>query len=271
MPYAYRSEQIMARARTYDLTHHDSVELISMGDLHATSMHADLEMIRQAIAWLQEADNRYAVIPGDVFDTAIKGSISLDLSERGMTSKDGRHMLARMLEPVAGRILCILSGNHDDRLTRDAGSDEVDALCCQLGIGDRYFEQGEAFLRLKVGQYKHNNNAVLYNVYMTHGNAGGRLPGGKANSLLALRNIIHNADLYLNGHGHTPMVLPDVAWAFSPKKADVIEQKQIFISCGSSLRRAGYPVKKGFPPLARVWATVTLHGGSKRMSAHIEH
>jgi len=171
---------------------------------------------------------------------------------------------------VADRFLAILSGNHDDRLTRDAGSDEVDALCCHIGIGDRYFEAGEAFLRFKVGEYRHNNQPVIYTAYMTHGNAGGRLPGSKANHLLAMRNIIHNADLYANGHGHTPMVLPDVAWAYT-QNGNVIEQKQLFVSCGSSLRRAGYPVKKGFPPLARVWPTITLHSGEKRMSAHIEH
>lgn len=243
-----------------------------MGDLHATAMHADLEMIRSAVGWLGEEENRYAVVPGDIFDTAIKGSVSLDLSEIGMSSKDGRHLLARMLEPVKHRILVILSGNHDDRLTRDAGSDEVDALACHLGIGDRYFPEGEAFIRLKVGKLKHDpRQSVLYNLYMTHGDAGGRLPGGKANSLLALRNIVHNADVYLNGHGHTPMVLPEVAWAFSPKKADIIEQKQLFASCGSSLKRAGYPVKKGYPPLARVWPTFTLYGEYKHMSAHIEH
>jgi len=270
VPYAYKSQSIMARARVYDLTQHDSVELVSMGDLHTTSLHADFDMIRSAVAWLGEKKNRYAVVPGDIFDTAIKGSVSLDLSERGMSSKDGRHLLANLMQPVASRFLAIISGNHDDRLTRDAGSDEVDALACHVGIGDRYFPEGEAFLCLKVGKYKHNEQAVKYNVYMTHGNAGGRLPGGKANSLLALRNIIHNSDVYLNGHGHTPMVLPDVAWHFSDKN-NVIEQKQLFISCGSSLKRAGYPVRKGYPPLARVWPTITLHGGHKHMSAHIEH
>lgn len=270
MPYAYRSESLMARARVYDLTQHDSVELLSMGDLHATSAHADLAMIHEAIGWLKGADNRYAVMPGDVADTAIKGSVSLDLSEVGMSAKDGRHMLEHMLRPVADRILAVVPGNHDDRLSRDTGEDSVDALMCSLGIGDRYFAEGECFLQLRVGGYAHNHKPCIFNGLIVHGTAGGRLPGGKANSLLAMRQIVHNADFYLNGHGHTPMVLPDVAWSFD--RFNVNEKKQMFISCGSSLKRAGYPVKKSYPPLARVWPTLILHGdGRKHMSAVIEH
>lgn len=270
MPYAYRSAPLMARARVYDLTEHDSVEIVSMGDLHATSTHVDLDMIRSAIDWLAEKDDRYAIIPGDVFDTAIKGSISLDLSEQGMSNKDGRHMLTRMLQPVAGKILAVIAGNHDDRLTRDSGSDEVDALMCALGIGDRYFPEGEVFMQFRVGKFNHNDQAVVYNGYMTHGNAGGRLPGGKANSLVAIRNIVHNIDVAWNGHGHTPLVIPEVAWEFTGK-GNIVERKQLFISCGSSLKRGGYPVRKSYPPLARVFPTVTLHGGFKHMTAHIEH
>jgi hypothetical protein len=272
--YAYRSQSLVNKARVYDLSHHDSIELVSMGDLHTTSPHVDLDMIRSVIAWLGESDNRYAVIPGDVFDTAIKGSVSLDLSECGMSTKDGRHLLHTLLSPVADKLLAVIAGNHDDRSARDTGEDSVDALMCGLGIGDRYFPEGEAFLQLRVGCEKHRAknqpSPVIYHVYMTHGNAGGRLPGGKANSLLALRNVVHNADLYLNGHGHTPMVLPDIAWEFS-SPGNVNERKQIFISCGSSLHRAGYPVKKGFPPLARVFPTATLHGDYKHMTASIEH
>lgn len=259
----------MARARSFDLTKHDSIEIVSMGDLHATASHADLDMIRSAIAWLGEAENRYAVVPGDVFDTAIKGSVSLDLSEIGMSTKDGRHLLHRLIEPVRDRFIAVIGGNHDDRQSRDSGEDSVDALC--LGLGIPYYPEGEVFMRLAVGEYAHNGKAVHFNGYMTHGNAGGRLPGGKANALLALRSIVHNADFYLSGHGHTPIVIPEVAWRFDDK-GNVREQKQLFLACGSSLKRAGYPVKKQFPPLARVWPTLELRGdGSKSMAAHVEH
>lgn len=260
----------------YDLTQHENIELVSMGDLHLTSYHADHDMVRSAVTWLSEAENRYAFVPGDIFDTAIKGSISLDLSEVGMSTMDGRHLLQRILQPVASRILCVLPGNHDDRSRRDTGEDSVDALMCALGIGDRYFPDGEAFIQLKVGAQKHTrgeNTApqpCTYNCYVTHGNAGGRMPGGKVNSLVGLRTIIHNCDAYFNGHGHDPVVKPEVAWEIGTQ-GYVRERKQLFVSCGSSLKRAGYPVKKGFPPLARVWPTVTFHGDFKHMSAHIEH
>lgn len=267
MPFAYRTQNLMARARKFDLTQHSSVEIVSMGDIHSGDEHHDIEMVRQAVVWLQEKPNRYAIIPGDVFNTAVKGSVSLDLSSMGMTTKDARHLLQRILEPVADRILAVIPGNHDDRLTRDAGEDSVDALMCGLGIGDRYFPEGEAFLRIAVGKYAHNNQAVYFDGYVTHGNAGGRLPGGKANACVAMRSIVHNADFYLNGHGHTPILIPEVAWQFDDR-GNIREQSQWFISCGASLRRGGYPVKKSYPPLARIFPTITLYGdGSKHMTA----
>lgn len=258
----------MARARKIDLSAHDSIELLSMGDLHATAAHADIDMIQTAVKWLGEAENRYAIVPGDIFDTAIIGSVSLDLSERGMSSVDGRHLLHRIMLPVRDRFLAVIGGNHDDRLKKVSGEDSVDALC--MGLGIPYFPEGEAFLRISVGELLHNHRPVNYFVYMTHGNAGGRLPGGKANSLIAMRQIVHNADCYFNGHGHTPLVIPEVAWRFD-EQGNVREQKQMFISCGSSLKRGGYPVQKSYPPLARVWPTLTLHGGFKHMTAVVEH
>jgi predicted MPP superfamily phosphohydrolase len=267
MPFAYRSTDIMRRARVVDLTQHDSIEVCAAGDLHAGDNYCEFDMIRELCTWLAEKPNRYATIAGDLFNTAILGSVSLDLGEVNMTTKDARHLLARMMEPVRDRFLFIIPGNHDDRQTKSTGEDSIDALCCELGMP--YFPEGEVFMRLKVGHYNHNASPVLYDIFATHGTAGGRLPGGKANALLALKKIVSNADVYLNGHGHTPLVVPDVAWRFN-NHGNVTEQRQVFISCGSSLKRGGYPVKKSYPPLARVWPTFTLHGGSKRIVCEVE-
>ncbi len=264
MPYAYRDSGLVARARKWDLSQHDSVEIVSMGDLHTGDAHCEWSMIRGAVDWLKEEPNRYAIIPGDLFNTAMIGSVSLDLSEPPMPTMEARHLLARILEPVRDRVLAIVPGNHDDRLTKSTGEDSVDALACELALP--YFPEGEAFLELSVGHYEHNGSPIKYRGLVVHGTAGGRLPGGKANALLNMRRIVHNCDFYLNGHGHTPMLIPEVAWAFD-SYGNVREQQQWFISCGSSLKRGGYPVKKSFPPLARVFPTLTLHGGSKHMTA----
>lgn len=269
MPFAYRTQDLMTRARTFDLTQHDSVEIASIGDIHAGDEDFEAEMIRQAVSWLGEKPNRYAVCPGDVFNTAIKGSVSLELSRPGIPVVEARHLLADILRPSRDRWLAVLPGNHDDRQTRDCGEDSVDALCCELGIP--YFPSGEAFLRILVGKWGHNDTPVPFHLYVTHGNAGGRLPGNKANQLVAMRSIVHNADVYFNGHGHTPLLIPEVSWHFD-KAGGVREQAQWFISCGASLRRGGYPVKKAFPPLARIFPTVTLFGdGRKHMSAQAEN
>jgi hypothetical protein len=124
-------------------------------------------------------------------------------------------------------------------------------------------------MRVKVGKYEHNDQSVNYDIFATHGTAGGRLIGGKVNALLALKKVVGNADVYLNGHGHTPVTVPDVEWEFTTG-GTVREKRQLFISCGSSLKRGGYPVKKSFPALARIWPTFWLHGGHKHMTCEFE-
>jgi hypothetical protein len=191
-----------------------------------------------------------------------------------MSSKEGRHLLTAILKPVADRILAVIPGNHDSRLTKSTGSDEVDSLMCALGIGDRYFPEGECFLQLRVGCEDHRAKSapvpVIYRLYMTHGASGGRLHGASANGLMALRNIVHNADAYFTGHSHKPMVIPDVALEFT-RDGKINERHQIFVSCGASLTRGGYGVAKAYPSLARVYPTITFHGDHKHMSASIEH
>jgi len=265
MPYAYKSRDLVAKYRTHDLTAHESVEIINAGDLHAGDCYCNIDHIRSMAEWLSGAPNRYAIISGDVFNMATKGSVSLQLSEPNMPAKDARHLMARILEPVRDRILGVISGNHDDRLARDTGEDSVDALCCQIGVP--YFPEGEMFVRIKVGEYKHNHNPIHYNGYVTHGSAGGRLPGSKANGLVAMRNIVHNADWYFNGHGHTPLIIPEIAWRFD-ESGGIRAQQQMFISCGATINRGGYAVRKAYPPLSQVFPTLTLHGdGYKHMTA----
>jgi hypothetical protein len=271
MPHAYLRESTVARARIHDLSHHDSVDVMNVGDLHGGDPYCEWDEIRGLAAWLAAKPNRYAVITGDVFSTAVKGSVSLHLGEPEMPTKDARHLLANILRPVADRVLAAVSGNHDDRQARDTGEDSVDALCCEIGIP--YYPEGEAFVGIDVGRWAHNTvrvQPVRYCGYITHGNAGGRLPGAKANALVAMRSIVHNADWYANGHGHTPLIIPEVAWRFSSHGGDVRAQQQVFISCGATLRRGGYPVRKSFPALSRVFPFITLHGGHKHMTAVAE-
>lgn len=271
MPYAAVQPRIVHRIESRNLSQHeDGIELLTMGDLHVGDGNADLPMIHAAVKWLLAEDNRYAVIVGDLFNAALRDSVSDPYTEQ-YTVQESRELLVEMLSPVAERVLGVISGNHDHRVNKAIGDDPAAVVCALAGMP---YSGGEAFLNLKVGKWKHATtraySPVHYATYLHHGFGGGRLVGGKANNLQRLRDIV-SADLYVSGHTHTPLVIPDVTWEMDANKGNVIERKQLFIATGSSVDRGGgYAVRFGFKALAKVWPVVHLAGTHKAMTATVE-
>ena len=77
MSHAYRRARIVHRMLSKNLSEHeDGVDILAMGDLHAGDSHCDLQMVHEAVKWLQSSPNRYALIAGDLFNAALKDSVS---------------------------------------------------------------------------------------------------------------------------------------------------------------------------------------------------
>lgn len=261
------AQRVVARLSEHDLGDVDSVQLLCMGDLHVGDAQCDLDMIRAAVDWLKEP-NRYAVIAGDLLNAALRDSVS-DIYAEAMNVGNARKTLEKLLAPVSDRILAVVSGNHDRRVNKAIGDDLAEVLCANLGM--RYYGP-EAFLTIKVGWWRHQSrnekrSAVAYTCYLAHGYAGGRLMGGKVNALKRMAEVV-SADLYVTGHTHTPIALPDVHWVCDAHHGSVTEQQRMFVTAGASLNRlGGYAAAYGYPALAKVWPVVTLDGREKRMTA----
>jgi predicted phosphodiesterase len=266
--YRKSANRVVGRIAAKDLGDVDAVELLCMGDLHVGDSHCDLDMIRQSCAWLKEEPDRHAIIVGDLFNAALKDSVS-DVYSEAMSVKDSRKMLIRLLEPVRDRILAVVSGNHDHRVYKAIGDDIVEIMCAEIGLP---YYSGQAFLSLKVGWDRNQSrqqkrSPIVYTTYLTHGFGGGRMVGSKANNLMRLADIV-DAELYVAGHTHTPMALPSVRWQMDANRGSVIEKQRMFISTGASLDRGeGYAVRFGFPALPKLWPIVRLDGREKNMTA----
>lgn len=268
MPHAYRHERIVGRMRQVDIGDVEEARILCMGDLHVGDAHADLDMIRLAVAWLLKAPDRYALIAGDLFNAALKDSVS-DVYSEAMTVKESRKTLVRLLEPAHERILAAVGGNHDHRIRQRIGDDFAEIVCAEAGIP--YFD-GQAVLKVSVGHYKNTpgrvRDHVSYIVYMTHGWGGGRMAGGKLNNLLRLGQIVQGCDLYVAGHTHDPIIKPEEAWVPSRNGTSITAQRQMYICTGAALDRGnGYAVRFGYPALAKVWPVVLLDGTHKDINA----
>lgn len=265
-----RTERIVGRMERRELGDHDEAHILVMGDLHVGDSHADLDMIREAVEWLQGAENRYAFLVGDLINAGIRDSVS-DVYSEAMTVGDSIDWLVKILSPVNKKILGVVSGNHDHRVYKQVGLDVCAVIAARAELP---YSMGQAFLNLRVGWWEHLSrnqrpSPVCYAAYLTHGFGGGRMVGGKANNLMRLGDIV-SADLYCSGHTHSPLIIPSVHWLCDMQSGNVMEQKRLFVATGASLDRGnGYAVRFGFPALAKTWPIVTLNGRRKEMTATV--
>lgn len=243
------------------------VEILNAGDLHAGDPNCDTKMVEDAVAWVLEKPYRFMNIVGDILNAAIKSSVSDVYSS--MTVDDSIDLVVRLLKPAAeaGKILCVLDGNHDRRVWKEVGLDPVKYVCHRLGIE---YAGMECYQVLSLGN--HNPRAtdrvrpIHYAGYLTHGAGGGRTVGAKMNGVKQLEDIV-NADYYVRGHVHQPAVFSSLRLVPDSQYRRIVEQEVYFISVGASLNRGGYAVAFQYPALPKTWPVLRLSGVVKKMSA----
>lgn len=246
-----------------------SMQVMTVGDFHIGDKHHSKQELQSIVDWVVAEDDRFITIDGDIFNAAIKSSIS-DVYTEDYTLQECMELFEQFIDDVTPeKILVCIDGNHDQRIWNAVGFDPV-LMCCR-NKGVRY-SSGEAFVTVKLGCWdkkkKGKKRMVMYTIYVTHGVGGGRSSGGKLNSLMRLAEIVQ-ADIYVQGHQHDPVIKPRRTLRFSSQGNSVVEHEQMFVVTGSCLERGGYAVAKAYPPVCTKSPIVTLDGTRKNIQASI--
>ena len=243
-------------------------EVMCVGDFHIGDRYHSSQALDDIVNWVTARDDRFITIDGDVFNAALKNSVS-DVYAEKYTLDDCMAIFADFIDRVTPKkILVCIDGNHDQRIWNAVGIDPVKYVCVTKGV--RY-HSGEAYVTLKLGSYgnrKDKNRMVTYKLFVTHGVGGGRTGGSKLSALLRLSEIVV-ADVYIQGHQHDPVVKPRVIYEWNSQGNAVVEHQQMFIVTGSCLERGGYAVAKAYPPVYLKSPVLTLSGERKEINATI--
>lgn len=259
-----------SRSRFVGLIHECNIgnypyaEIMPIGDLHLGDPTLNKPLLRAVIKWVNAQPYRKIVIVGDVFNAGIRDSVS-DVYSENMTLDEAIKAFRELVEVMGSdNILACIRGNHDNRVVKAVGIDPV-AVACELA-GVKYFG-AEAYLCFTVGQWhKSRQNPIKYLCYMTHGVGGGRMMGGKINALMRNNQTII-ADIILQGHTHTPAIVPNMIYEADSRYNSIHERDQLFITTCGFIGRDGYAKDYGFPPVSQKFPIVKLGGRSKRLSA----
>lgn len=242
-----------------DLPFAEQIEIHPMSDLHIGDNCCDFKLIMERINYIKETPNAYCILDGDLMDTAIASSIG-DTYGANLQPMEQLKMCVKIFEPIKDKILAVLPGNHENRAYKTDGLDLTELMCAQLGIPQKY-SPTTALLFIRFGDQggRRNNRPHLYTAYVTHGSGGGRREGGKVNRLADLAAIV-DADIYIHGHTHLPMVFKEAYYRVSGGNSSVALVDKLFINTAAALDYGGYGDKAGFKPASKRSPVIYLNG-----------
>lgn len=250
-----------------DLPYAETIEIHPMADLHIGDNNSDYKLIMERIDYIKNTPNAYCILGGDLMDTAIASSIG-DTYGANLQPMEQLKQCVKIFEPIKEKILCVLPGNHENRVYKSDGLDITELMCAQLGIPKKYTPT-TALLFIRFGENaRRRHRPQLYTAYVTHGSGGGRREGGKVNRLADLASIV-DSDIYIHAHTHLPLVFKESFYRVSGSNSSVALVDKLFVNTAASLDYGGYGDKQGFKPASKSSPVIYLDGQKHKMWAKL--
>ena len=245
-----------------------SIEVHPFADLHIGDKHCDIEVVQKRIEKVKENDNAYIILNGDIINNATKTSVSDSYAEE-LSPMEQISRFVELFEPVKEKILCITSGNHENRTYNKEGID-ITRLCArELGVEDRYSKTGAlVFLKFGCKSIGHHGDSLLYTIYCNHGSGGGRKEGAKAIRLADMACIV-DADIYIHSHTHLPMIMKQGFYRTTPSHFSFGNVTKLFVNTASALTYGGYGEAFEYKPNSTDTPTIYINGQKREFKADL--
>ena len=247
----------------------EQIELHPLADFHLGDAMSDWEHIQATLKHIKETPNAYCILGGDMMDTAIASSIG-DTYGANLRPMEQLKQCVNLFEPIKDKILCLLHGNHENRVYKSDGLDLTALMADQLGIRDRY-SPTTALLFIRFGKRQdaaQRHRKMAYTIYATHGSGGGRKEGGKINRLADLSQIV-DADVYICGHTHLPAMFRSGYYRTSMANSSVQFVSKLFVNTAAALNYGGYGDIQGYKPAAKENPIIYLDGRKHSATAKL--
>lgn len=260
---------IIVKAIKCDLPYADYIEILPMADLHIGDANIDYRGVIERIEYIKSTANAYCILDGDLMDTAISSSVG-DTYGASIPPMEQLEHCVKIFEPIRDKILCVLPGNHENRLYRTDGIDVTELMCSQLGIVQKYSPTtAVVFVRFgKGGGDGHKDRPQVYSIYVTHGSGGGRKEGGKVNRLADLASIV-DTDVYVHAHTHLPVIFKEGFFRADRNSRSIAMVEKLFVNTAASLNYGGYGDAQGFKPAVTRSPVIYLSGTKHDMWAKL--
>lgn len=215
-----------------------------IADVHVGSAQCNLDKFKEVINEARGIKNAYIILNGDLIDNALKDSVSFEYD--GLSPSSSINIVCEILKPVANKILCINTGNHEYRTKKASDIDPNLLIATLLGVKDKY-SPGASVLFVPLDNAPKKGVSTLFTVFCYHGAGGGTKVGSKANRVQDMSKICQ-ADIYMMSHVHMPMVFKEDYLEIDKVNYRVRQRTRTFVISNSFLDYGGYGEKKGYTP-----------------------
>lgn len=244
------------------------VELHTFSDWHIGDKLCDMQSIKDEVEKVKETPNAYCVLNGDLCNTATRTSVS-DIYSETMSIMEQIQICIDLLMPIKDKILFITNGNHENRTYKSDGVEIMRIVAKQLKLEDKYCREGGVlFLRFGKMDKTHHCRKQGYAIYISHGTGGGKRAGSKVNRLEDLAGIV-DADVYIHGHTHLPLVFKQGFYRLNWRNSCVVLGDKLFVNSSAQLNYGGYGQIEGYKPASKSAPVIYLNGCRREMIARL--
>lgn len=233
-----------------------------LADVHLGAEGAEVQAFYALVNQIAKEPNSYVTLQGDLIDNGTRNSVT-NIFRATMPPSQQKREMAKALEPIRDKILCILPGNHERRSGKDADDDPCYDIAAKLDLEDRYRED-IAFVRIALGRRIGGNQKPLsYLLACVHGAGGGALPGSTVNKADRFMQSMDGVDVFIHGHSHKPYCLRGSKLVIDAANKRVTRRPTLAMCAGSWLGYVGYPIEKMLTATAEAGANKLLLSGTR--------
>jgi len=231
------------------------VSIIGLGDIHyGNPCFTDIseDKLNGYIDWVLNTEGAYIILMGDMIESA---------NERAtfkikVTPQEQYEWVLEKFKPLAkaGKIIAIISGNHENWIYSDKGFDIVKTLSLALDVpylGD------SGYVGVKVGKQ-------FYSIYVTHPRTGVTKKSTKIKMIEDL-GTIHDVDIVMCGHHHAIITEEQITRHPNFATGEVDNRKQCLIGTGAFLEYGDYAEQARYRPEVMGAPKIKLYAERKDM------
>ena len=175
-----------------------TVELVGFGDLHIGASTYCEKRALEVRNYIKD-NNCLWIGMGDFIENANKRSVGAGVYEQVMNPTEQDVYLKDFLEPIAGKCIGYLKGNHEERSFKDSGYDTACIVCHALKMPYCMWE----YFGIIAGEGR------AYTVYAVHSYSGSKTVGGDINTVERdYEKYLGSVDIIMKAHGHKQNFVP---------------------------------------------------------------